>query len=120
LDIIDFDVLTGLPHREMMQKLTEYKVGHTAWHPHPWHIYSDANKNYEYLHAGLPVITNEIIKNALFSDVPYVLSFKNYQEIQNIIDTMPDFDPEEIRRYALKHYVWENFEDTILEAYSKL
>ncbi|MHA1928260.1 MAG: hypothetical protein ACTSV2_06745 [Candidatus Thorarchaeota archaeon] len=119
-DIIDFDVLTGIPYNDMMQKLTHYKIGHTAWHPHPWHIYSDANKNYEYMHAGLPVITNNIIKDALFSDIPYVFGFNTYREIPEIIKTMPDFDPEEIRRYALKHYVWENFEDIIFEAYSKL
>lgn len=119
-DIIDFDVLTGIPYHEMMQKLMNYRVGLTAWHSHPWHRYSDANKNYEYMHAGLPVVTNQIIKDSLFSTNPYVFGFRNYDEIPQIIESMPSFDHRAIREYALKHYVWEKFEDTILDAYGAL
>jgi hypothetical protein len=119
-DLIPFDVITGVPYEKMMAELTNYKVGLTAWHPHPWHIYSDANKNYEYMHAGLPVITNHLIKEALFSDIPFVYGFKSYDEIPSLLSSMMNIDHESIREYALKHYVWENYEGLIIDVYNKV
>lgn len=113
---VKFDVVCGLPYKEMLQRLMKYKVGLTPWKPHPWHPYSDANRNYDYLHTGLQVIVNEIMKKMFASD-PYIHSFKTYSEISQIIDDMAEVDSSQIMQYARKHYIWENQEDTIHQAY---
>ncbi|MHA1770216.1 MAG: glycosyltransferase [Candidatus Thorarchaeota archaeon] len=119
-NLIEFDVIYGLPHRELLQRLMHYKVGLTAWHPHPMHYYADPNRNYEYLHGGLPVLTNKIIKSALFSKNPYVFAFNEYDEIPDLIQTMEDVDHQHIRALALENYVWEKFENRILDAYKAI
>ena len=115
---LQFDVISGLTHRKMLEKLMEYKVGLTPWKPHPLHPYSDANRNYEYLHSGLQVIVNEIIKHNFQSD-PFVSAFSSYDDISKVIDELEDIEAEKIMKHARKNYLWENQEDTIKEAYKR-
>jgi hypothetical protein len=115
--IINIDAITGLTHREMMEQLMRYDVGLTPWHEHPWHPYSEANKNYEYMHAGMPVLTNSIIKKYNFPDDPYVHSFTSYSDINESLESIPEHDREKIKQHAAADYIWENNEDTIREAY---
>jgi hypothetical protein len=115
---LDFDVINGLSHREMMERLVFYRIGITPWLPHPWHPYSDANRNYEYLHAGLQVIVNQSIKK-LFHDNPFVHAFQSYAGLKDVIDGIPDSDPQEIADYAKKEYLWDDQKGTIIEAYSR-
>jgi hypothetical protein len=117
--IIKVDAITGLTHREMMEQLMKYDVGLTPWHEHPWHPYSEANKNYEYMHAGMPVLANSIIKKYNFSDDPYVFSFKTYADLKEQLNTIPRFDRKEIQKHAISKYTWEENESTILEAYNR-
>jgi len=114
--VIDFQIVCGLTHRTMMEKLTEFKIGLTPWLLHPWHKYSDANRNYEYLHAGLQVVVNREIK-PLFKENPYVHPFNNYKNIREIIDSIPEEDTTRIMKYAQDTYLWENQERIIREAY---
>ncbi|MHA2312968.1 MAG: hypothetical protein ACXADF_15880 [Candidatus Thorarchaeota archaeon] len=116
-DLVDFDIVTGHTHREMMKMLTKYDIGLTPWLPHTWHPYSDANRNYEYLHAGLQVIVNSVIK-ILFRDDPYVHAFRNYSDILTTIDSVKIQEPQSIMDHARRRYVWENQEDIIKEAYN--
>ncbi len=118
-NLIEFDIITGVSHREMLERLLHYKVGLTTWHPHPWHKYSDANRNYEYFHGGLPVLTNRIIKNALFEDIPFAYAFDKYSEIPQVIEEMQDVDHQAIGKYALEHFIWEKFEPRIIDAYKR-
>lgn len=113
---LEFDVITGLTHRKMLEKLMEYKVGLTPWKPHPLHPYADPNRNYEYLHAGLQVIVNNIIKQ-LFQSDPYIHAFESYEDIQLEIENLPIVESSIIMDYARKHYIWENQEDIIRKAY---
>lgn len=117
--IINFDAITGLSHRAMMEKLLEYEIGLTPWLEHPWHPYSEANKNYEYMHAGMPVLTNRIIKKYNFPDDPYVYSFNSYGDLRQSLDSIPKYDRREIQKHAAELYVWENNEHTIKEAYKR-
>ncbi len=119
-ELIDFDIITGIPHREMLQRLMKYEVGLTAWRPHPFHKYTDPNRNYEYFHGGLPVLTNHIIKTALFIDLPYVFAFNKYSEIPQIIADMKNVDHSSIRRFALNNFIWEKHENKIVDAYNKI
>lgn len=111
---IQFDVICGVSHREMMRKLTSYKIGLTPWHPHPVLPYKDQNRNYEYFHAGLQVILNKQLV-VRFSDCPYAKSFRTYSELKSIIDNMPETDPHEIAAFARENYIWELNESVILE-----
>jgi len=117
-NLLDFNIVTGLTHRGMMEALTKYEIGLTPWLPHPWHPYSDANRNYEYLHAGLQVVVNSIIKS-LFPNNPFVHAFKDYSDIMYTIESIRMENPEVIMEYANKHYIWENQIPTIKDAYSK-
>ncbi len=117
--IINVNVITGLTHREMMEQLMNYEVGLTPWHKHPWHPYSEANKNYEYMHAGMPVVTNSIIKIHNFPEDPYVYSFTSYGDIQECLDSIPEVDRARIQKHAVDKYIWENNENTIKEAYKR-
>ncbi len=115
-DILDFDIVTGMTHHEMMKELMHYMIGLTPWLPHPWHPYSDANRNYEYLHAGLQIVVNSILKSS-FKDDKYVHAFRDYTDIVSVIQSIQDEDPEKIRHHAIKSYIWENQIGIIKEAY---
>jgi hypothetical protein len=117
-DILDFDVITGLSHDQMMQELTKYKIGLTPWKQVRQHYYASSNKTYEYQHAGLQVVTNKILAR-IFSDNPYVYSFEDYSEIYSVIEAVPDVEPSKIMDFALEHYIWEKHEHVIKEAYKK-
>ncbi|MFW9831296.1 MAG: hypothetical protein ACFFD8_05935 [Candidatus Thorarchaeota archaeon] len=112
---IKFDVICGVSHREMMEQLTHYRVGLTPWHPHPVLPFKDQNRNYEYLHAGLQVVLNEQLK-IRFKNCDYVHSFKDYLDLQDVIDSLPNQDPHEISDYARANYIWEFNEQVIIEA----
>ena len=115
-EILDFDIITGLSHDEMMRKLTKYKIGLTPWKKVRQHYYASTNKTYEYLHAGLHVVTNELLARIL-SGNPYVHTFKDYSDINSVIEAVPDVDPSKIMDFARENYVWENKEHVIKEAY---
>jgi len=112
---IQFDVICGFTHREMMEKLTRYRVGLTPWHPHPVLPFKDQNRNYEYFHAGLQVVLNEQLHRR-FSDCPFAHAFRDYSEISEIITNLPNIDPHDIAEYAKNHYLWKFNEKAILEA----
>lgn len=116
-DAISFDVISGVPHPQMMERLTHYKIGLTPWLPHPFHKYCDPNKNYEYLNAGLQVLITSTLKEP-FQDDPYVHSFTVYEKIPSVIDQLPEQDPATIMAHARKHYVWERNEHKIRGIYS--
>jgi len=117
-DVLQFDILTGLPHDVLMERLTHYRIGLNAFRPHPWHKYSDANKTYEYLHAGLQVVTNKLIMKSL-PDEPYVFAFDEYSDIKDVVDSIPDVDGNLVMDHARKRYVWDIQERVIREAYSR-
>ncbi len=113
---LKFDVVTGLPYRGMMERLTHYRVGLTPFRQHPFHRYCSSNKTYEYLHAGLQaVVTDSLFRP--FTGCPYVYPFHSYAELQTMIDNLPDESPEDIMHYAREHYTWERFEPVIVKAY---
>ncbi len=115
-DIFDFDVIWGLPHNEMMERLTHYKLGHSAFRPIPFHKYIDANKNYEYLHAGLPLLISYIWGDALPIS-KHIIKFKDYDDIKQVIDEIDYPDPEDVMEYAHANFVWDIQEEKIPAAY---
>jgi hypothetical protein len=102
----------------MLEKLMGYEIGLTPWIVHPWHPYSDANRNYEYLHTGLQVFMNTTIKK-MFADDPYVHSFNDYPHLVSSIESLEMVDPHVIMKHALKAYLWENQSEIIKEAYRR-
>jgi len=114
---LKFDIISGETHRNMLEKLMAYEIGLTPWTIHPWHPYSDANRNYEYLHAGLQVFVNTTIKT-MFKDDPYVHAFTDYPDLVASIESLELVDPKPIMEHAMKKYLWENQSKVIKEAYS--
>jgi len=115
-DILEFDIITGLPHPEMMEKLTHYKLGHSAFRSVPFHRYIDANKNYEYLHAGLPVLISKIWGESL-PIKKYIHLFEDYDEIPEVVSNIEYPNPVDVMKYARSNFLWEFQEDKILKAY---
>ena len=116
--ILDFEVIADLTHREMMMELTKYEIGLTPWLSHPWHPFSDANRNYEYLHAGLQVVVNSVIKSQFKNDA-YVHDFTDYSDIVERIDSIKTTESHKIMEHAKRYYLWENQSDIIREAYRR-
>ncbi len=115
-DIINLDVICGLPHKEVMRNLLNYKIGLVPWIPHIYQKYMDPNKIFEYLHTGLPAVTNSIVKRCI-SDDPYVYSFEDYSEIKQVIDGIGDPDSGKIMDHARANYIWDKQEDIIKSMY---
>lgn len=115
-DILSFDTVSGLPHREMMTKLSNYRIGLTPYRPHPFQRISNPNKNYEYLHAGLQVVLCETFAH-IFEGDPYVHSFSNYDDIRSVIEAAPLVDGMEVMEHARKEYIWENQERVVKASY---
>jgi len=116
-EILDFDIVTGLPHREMMKTLTKYRIGITPYRPHPFQRVCNPNKNYEYLHAGLQVLLQENLSH-LFEGNRFVHSFRDYNDILNAVDSIPEANPEHIMEMARDRYIWEKRENAIISAYN--
>ena len=114
--ILHFSVIHGLPHADMMRKLTQYRIGITPWLPHPIHLYSSSNKNFEYLHAGLQIVVN-CYQMKSFSDTRYIHEFHNYSDIKQVVDSIDYVEPREIMSHARRAFVWENQEQVIRDAY---
>ncbi|MGY5875956.1 MAG: hypothetical protein RTU30_09435 [Candidatus Thorarchaeota archaeon] len=117
-DILDLDIIWGLTHREMMEQLTNYRIGLTPWRLHPFHKYCVPNKTYEYMHAGLQAVLNRAMKGQFQNEV-YVHGFNNYHDVKQTIDAIPDVDPAEIMNHARKNYIWHSQERVILESYKR-
>ncbi|MGY5875958.1 MAG: glycosyltransferase [Candidatus Thorarchaeota archaeon] len=115
---LNFDVVTGLTHREMMEVLSEYKVGLTPWLWHPFTTICTPNKSYEYLHAGLQVVISKHMAWH-FENAPYVYPFEDYSVIHDVIENLPEENPEVISLYAKEHYIWEIQETVVQEAYRR-
>lgn len=118
-ELLKFDIVSGLPHNEMMQRITHYRIGLTPFKPHPFQTLCNSNKNYEYLHAGLQVVLQKNFKH-LFIDDPYVHSFTDYSDIVEVVNTIPDKESAAIMKHARNRYVWENQEKVILNAYNSI
>ncbi|MHA1938732.1 MAG: glycosyltransferase [Candidatus Thorarchaeota archaeon] len=117
-NIIDFKIVSGLPHKEMMIELTKHTIGLIPYLPHPYQRLSSPNKMYEYLHAGLQVVLNAHCVD-LFDGNPYIHPFNDYSDIVETINSVPQTDPSEIMAYSRENYVWEQQEDIIRKAYSQ-
>jgi len=114
--VLKFSVIHGLPHPEMMESLMHYRIGITPWLPHPIHIYTSSNKNFEYLHAGLQVVVNYLLKKS-FTDATYVHAFHDYSDIRQVIKSIRETDPRAIMEHARRNFVWEKQEQVIRDAY---
>lgn len=118
-DIINFDILSGLKHSTMMDRLTHFRIGLTPWRHHPFHVYCEPNKHYEYLVAGLQVILTSSLAHP-FPDEPYVHSFESYSEIPGLLEQIEIVESGKIMRHAQERYVWEKQEDVIKDMYKSV
>jgi len=115
-----------LPHQKMMRELAKHHIGLLPWKKHPLHKYRDANKPYEYAHAGLLILSTSDMTCALnnIRDKEIIKTFDDYGDLlellkyyKNNIEEIVRMKPK-IRNYALKNLTWEKNESKILQAYS--
>ncbi|MFW9964733.1 MAG: hypothetical protein ACFFCX_14290 [Candidatus Sifarchaeia archaeon] len=117
-ELLDFDIISGLSHKDMMIELTKHRIGLIPFRPHPFHSKCSLNKMYEYLHAGLQVVlTGRFIEG--LDENTYLHPFNDFTDIVDTVCSVPEADPEKIMEFARKNYFWEKQENIVKEAYSK-
>lgn len=114
---VKFDKIYGLSYQDMHKKLMTYKVGLIPWSCHPLHHYASPTKAYDYLHAGLQVVSPRTM--TVLHGIPFVHFFDSLDEIPDIISSMPDVDPKKIQAWASKNCIWDVYVPVILEAYAE-
>ncbi|MBY8998563.1 MAG: hypothetical protein KGD60_12605, partial [Candidatus Thorarchaeota archaeon] len=115
-NLLKFDIVTGLNHRDMMMALAKHKIGLLPYLPHPFQLICNPNKGYEYLHAGLQVVVNTNYQG-MFHNNPYMHFFNDYDDIVEVVEAIEDIDAEAIMNYARENYIWDKFVNVIKEAY---
>lgn len=112
-----------IPHLEMMRELGRHHIGLIPWHPHAFHAYSNPNKAYEYVNAGLLVLTTSDLTSVINTLGRYCVPFDNYQTLVSILSERAR-GAEELAEgrdktisYARNNFVWEKYEARIFEAY---
>ena len=116
--LLDFDIVAGLPQHEMMVKLSRYRIGLLPYRPHPFQLICNPNKGYEYLHAGLQVVANRNYMN-LFDDSRYIYLFRDYDDIVQVVRSVPDVDATDIMKLAREKYIWDKSVSIVREAYKQ-
>ncbi|MEM2110109.1 MAG: glycosyltransferase [Candidatus Odinarchaeota archaeon] len=114
-----------MEHTELLDYLTQFIVGLLYYEPHPDHHYFLANKFSEYAHSSLCVLYTNSLTNVsrIIGDLgigvePEELeaTLKNLREQrEHLVDK-----GEKTRRFAVKHLIWELYENNILEAYKRV
>jgi len=89
------------------------------------HDMSLGNKIFEYIHAGLPIITSDLIvtREVIGSKLGFVLKEDSTEEIKLAIDTILKNGIDNYKkdlRIAAQKYNWENQESIMLEIYESL
>ncbi|MFO0360777.1 MAG: glycosyltransferase [Flavobacteriales bacterium] len=88
--------------------------------------YCMPNKLFEYIHAGIPVITNNLVECARVTNeesIGVVIGEYNPDGVWEAVDSLMKKDLAEIRKNLLRareKYSWETQELVLLEAYSRL
>jgi len=120
-DILDFDIVTGMTHREMLSVLITKRVGLIPWRPVAFSWWVSPNKLYEYLHCGLPVVTNHQIKHGEGQDIPYVYAFRrlDYGDIHDVIQQAELAHPDEIMAFARENFILDRLKETVMSAYEE-
>lgn len=110
------DLITnhGFVHHSKINELLEsIQFGALAFNSHPFHIFADHVKIYNYLHAGMILIAPNSF------DIPEVLDIRKYSSFSDIPDLMMEpskYTPEEISDHARKNFIWERREESIASA----
>jgi len=114
--VVPFDILTGLPRKELYKKLSMYKFGLLPFKQSSYHKYVSASKTFDYLNCGVQVIMTRILYDA-HGKLPYTYPFKDFTDLQKVIDTTEYVDPKQIIEYSHKNLVWEEQSDLLQEVY---
>ena len=123
------DYREWLTREEIKLKLDSSRIGIVIFHPHPNHVNAHPNKLFEYMAAGLPVITSNFPLWQKFvkeHKCGLTVDPMKPQEIADAIDWLLDH-PQEAeqmgkngRQAVIEKYNWENEEKKLLKLYEKL
>lgn len=118
------DSIGFLDHMSMMKELTKYHVGLIPWKPFWIHKYSNPNKAYEYVNAGLLVLATFDLTNVLDTLGSYCMSILSYEDLAKQLGDLKgklselDGKRDAIIKFARANCVWEKYENRVFEAYS--
>ncbi len=106
-----------IEHKKIYDFTLRSTSGLIAWKSHPHHRYCNTNKFYLYVHSGaLPIIPHLMGP----SHDEFLLRFKKIKQIPELIEQAKRIDPMDVIEYAKSHYVLEQHDDVLKEAYECL
>ncbi|MFX1483534.1 MAG: hypothetical protein ACFFCP_10120 [Promethearchaeota archaeon] len=115
-DVIEFEVLSGLPRDVLFEKLTSFRFGLLPFKTTPYTKYISSTKTFDYLNCGLQVLmTRPLYKS--HGQLPYTYPFDDYSEIPKLIEELEIINPKQIMEYANKELVWESQQHLLFKAY---
>jgi glycosyltransferase involved in cell wall biosynthesis len=113
-----------LDRKEMISEMLNISVDLIPFKKHPFHYFISPNKAYEYAHAGLLILSTDSIKSIFDELKDNVVGFEDYDEMIHQLEYFKA-KPEEVFskrlktfEFARRYILWENYEESIFEAYN--
>ncbi|MEQ9714183.1 MAG: glycosyltransferase [Candidatus Asgardarchaeum sp.] len=126
-----YDSIIGLGyvyHLQLYRIMQEMHIGLCSWTPHPFHIFSNPNKVFIYIHAGLISLLTSSLKEVIrFLKPPHAIIIDDpISELKDIlIDLYRNKDDientrDERKAYAAENLVFDKFIDVLQNIYSRI
>lgn len=115
-DVVDFEILSGLPRDELYRRLTKFRFGLLPFKTTPYTKYISSTKTFDYLNCGLQVLMTRPLYES-HGELPFTYPFDDYSEIPGLMEELERVDPKEIMNFANSELVWEAQQDKLFRAY---
>ena len=112
-----------IPHLKLYETMSRYHVGLLPWKKHWFHEYANPNKPYIYAHSGMVVVVTSSLENVVKAFRGRCRTIEDYSNLKDLLlelsRDMNDVQEEgrKIRDYALKNFIFEEYEDEVMESY---
>lgn len=112
-----------LSRQEMFEEMSQHSVGILPWRKHWAHFFTNPNKPYEYIHAGMFVMCSSSVQPVIRTLQDHCSVFDDYDQlVSQLFYFKSHMDllfkkRQESFRFAKDNLIWEKNEKNILQAY---
>lgn len=112
-----------IPHLRIYNMMSKYHVGLLPYRKHSFHKYANPNKPYMYAHSGMAVIVTSSLHNVVQA---FEGRCRTMEDLSNLKDLLLDLsqnlnniqeEGRKVREYALKNFIFEEYQNEVMEAY---